>query len=109
MAITVGDIYRNVQSFTESDMRKLIIGDFTKDTQVSLAAIARFGNKPLSIYATGKEGNKFTKLLPDEQKNNLVSLQPKLAHTILDNTKDTSYVPKLPMDISVFGYQRAIT
>lgn len=102
MTITVGDIYTAFPGFKPSDMIKLCNGNENLNgrTVVSLANIAAFGDKDLSVFVAKKEGKAYTGLLSKGE-----SAEVSAAAGVNKNTgtqEASNNQSQIPMDTSVF-------
>lgn len=103
MSITVEMVYKQFPGFKESDMKRLVgKSEFTDKDNITLARIAAFGDKNLSIFAAQKEGDKFTELLPEKNRVEMTK-----AADISDNKdSEKNNAQTIPMDTSIFDIKK---
>ncbi len=110
MAITVGAIYAAFPNFDSKDMIRLCNGNknFNGRTVVSLANIAAFGDKDLSVFVAKKEGKTFTGLLGKNERAEINSAaNVKDAGLAQGNDRTPSTAQVIPMDRSIFDVAAA--
>lgn len=100
MSITVEMVYKQFPDFKESDMKRLVgKSEFTDKDNIILARIAAFGDKNLSIFAAKKEGDKFTELIPEKSRPEIVQSADVKENS---NEKGNNLSGVISMDTSIF-------
>lgn len=104
MSITVMDVYKKFPDFGYEKMKKLTgKSDFEDGDTIQLSRIAAFGDKNLSIFAAEKEGKPFVNTIQDD---NMKAQIADASGIKTDNAQNANVPAYIPMDKSVFDYQK---
>lgn len=104
MAITVKDLFQYDANFDPAKIRRLTgKTNYEKTDTVDLARLAALNDRNLSVFVAKKEGQSFVNNIQDDN----MQIQIADAAGINTNNAQNVNVPAhIPMDKSVFDYQR---
>lgn len=104
MAITVKDLYQYNENFEWAKIQRLTGKNNPKKTDtVDLSRLAALNDKDLSVFVAEKEGKSFLNFVQDD---NMKTQIADASGMNTGNNKDTNIPACIPMDKSVFDYQK---
>lgn len=104
MAITVRDLYQYNEDFEWAKIQRLTGKNKPKKTDtVDLSRLAALNDKDLSIFVAEKEGKSFLNNIQDDGMRTQIADASGIQ---TGNNKDVGVPANIPMDKSVFDYQR---
>lgn len=104
MAITVKDLFQYDPNFDPVKIRRLTgKTNYEKTDTVDLARLAALKDKDLSVFVAKKEGKSFLNSVQDD---NMQTQIADAAGIKTNNGQNASVPAHIPMDKSVFDYQR---
>ncbi|MBP3924650.1 hypothetical protein J6E39_05350 [bacterium] len=106
MTITVKDLYRYDENFDWAKIQRLTGKSKPKKTDiVDLSRLAALNDKDLSVFVVRKEGKSFLNNIKDDGMRTQVADASGVKNEGQNNQK-TNILPQIPMDKSIFDYQR---
>lgn len=104
MSITVKDIYKKFPDFSYDKMKRLTgKSEFEENDTIQLSRIAALGDKNLSVFVAEKEGKSFVNTI---QNDNMRTQIADASGIKTDDAKNANIPAYIPMDKSVFDYQK---